>query len=247
VLAPSLILALSLAARPVVVLDPGHGGDQHGASSPDGIQEKAFALSLATRLKAMLEKEAGVEARLTRSSDVKLKLADRVDWANQQKPVLFVSLHANSMPTRRGRESTQGIETYFLSAKVSGDRARTVAARENAEVGPVKKAGNDPLAHILADLQRTEAHQDSSRAAYAVHEALVADSGAQDRGVQQAPFYVLMGLEAPAILCEVGYISHPEEGTKLSLDAYQDLLAKAITRGVKDFLSSVQARDGKGR
>jgi N-acetylmuramoyl-L-alanine amidase len=247
VLAPGLLLALFVAARPVVVLDPGHGGDQQGAASPDGMAEKAFALSLAGRVKAVLEKELGVDARLTRSSDQTLKLADRVDFANQQKPVLFLSLHANSMPTKRGRNATQGIETYFLSAKVSGERARTVAARENAEAGPRKSAGGDALGFILADLQRTEAHQDSSRAAYAVHEALVADTGAQDRGVQQAPFYVLMGLEAPAILCEVGYISHPEEGTKLALETYQDILARAIVRGVKEFLGQVQARDGKPR
>ena len=236
----SAVLLVALAARPVVVIDPGHGGDQHGAASPDGLQEKAFALTLASKLKAVLEKEAGVEARLTRTDDVKVKLAERVVFANQQKPVLFVSLHANSMPTRRQRKEVQGVETYFLSARVSGERARTVAARENAEAGPQKSAGSNALSHILADLQRTEAHQDSSRAAYAVHEALVTDSGAQDRGVQQAPFYVLMGLESPAILCEVGYISHPEEGTKLALGAYQDLIAKAIGRGIKDFLAQTQ-------
>lgn len=246
-LAPSLLLALTLAAKPVVVLDPGHGGDQQGATSPDGLAEKAFSLSLAARLEAVLEKDFGIDARLTRQSDVRLKLAERVEFANQQKPALFVSLHANSMPTRRGRAATQGIETYFLSAKVSGERARTVAARENAEAGPQKSAGGSALSLILADLQRTEAHQDSSRAAYAVHEALVAATGAQDRGVQQAPFYVLMGLEAPAILCEVGYISHPEEGVKLALESYQEILARAIAKGVKDFLVQIEARDGKAR
>lgn len=235
------------AAKPVVVVDPGHGGDQRGASGPQGLHEKEFALALAQKLEAALEQEAGVEVRLTRTSDVRLKLAERVEWANQQKPVLFLSLHANSMPTRRQRAAVQGIETYFLSAKVSGEQARKVAARENAEAGAVKSVGGDALTHILADLQRTEAHQDSSRAAYAVHEALVADSGAQDRGVQQAPFFVLMGLEAPAILCEVGFISHPEEGERLGNADYQQTLARALTRGIKAFLEQVAQRDGKSR
>jgi N-acetylmuramoyl-L-alanine amidase len=241
----ALFLSLALSAsKPVVVIDPGHGGDQHGAKSPDGMEEKAFALALSAKLKAELEK-GGLEVKLTRLTDSRMKLAERVDFSNAQKPVLFVSLHANSMPTRRGRNAAQGIETYFLSAKVSGEQARKVAARENAEAGVEKRAGGDALSLILADLQRTEAHQDSSRAAYAVHEALVADTGAQDRGVQQAPFYVLMGVEAPAILCEVGYISHPEEGVKLGLPDYQDTVARAIARGVKEFLGQVQARDGK--
>jgi N-acetylmuramoyl-L-alanine amidase len=243
----ALALALSLAAaKPVVVVDPGHGGDQQGAKSPDGLDEKDFALSLGVKLKAVLEKD-GFDVRLTRGADAHVKLSERVDFSNAQKPVLFVSLHANSMPTRRGRAAANGIETYFLSAKVSGEQARKVAARENAEAGQEKRAGGDALSLILADLQRTEAHQDSSRAAYAVHEALIADTGAQDRGVQQAPFYVLMGVQAPAILCEVGYISHPEEGPKLGAPAYQDTLARAIGRGVRDFLTQIQARDGKSK
>ena len=65
--------------------------------------------------------------------------------------------------------------------------------------------------------------------------------------MQQAPFYVLMGVQAPAILCEVGYISHPEEGAKLGAPAYQDTLARAIARGVRDFLTQIQARDGKAK
>ncbi len=80
-----------------------------------------------------------------------------------------------------------------------------------------------------------------------MHEALITATGAADRGVQQAPFFVLMGLEAPAVLVEVGFISHPEEGAKLADAEYQDSLARAITAGVKVFLEQVRARDGEAQ
>jgi N-acetylmuramoyl-L-alanine amidase len=150
------------------------------------------------------------------------------------------------MPTRRQRASTEGIETYFLSASASGEEARKVAARENGEsVTPGKAAGDDPLAFILADLQRAETHGDSSRLAYALHEALIAGTGASDRGVQQAPFYVLMGLDAPAVLVELGFISNPEEAKRLGDPAYQQRLAASIAGGVKRFLAELEQRDGK--
>lgn len=234
------------AAGPVIVLDPGHGGAQGGATSPSGLHEKALALTLAKLVKATLEQELGATVVLTRDRDALVQLSERVNAANRKKPDLFLSIHANSMPTQKQRQVNEGIETYFLSAAASGEQAKKVAARENAEVGGQPKgAAGDTLSFILADLQRTEAHQDSSRLAYAVHEALIQATGAVDRGVQQAPFYVLMGLEAPAVLVEVGFISHPKEGRRLADGEYQATLAQAITRGVGSFLAQVAARDGQ--
>lgn len=239
--------ALSASAgSPVIVIDPGHGGSQDGAASEAGLLEKNLALSLARKLKVALEKEVNAIAKLTREKDTLVPLADRVAWANAQKPDLFISLHANSMPTQRQRKTIEGLETYFLSAHASHDDARKVAARENAEVPSAKKTqGHDTLAFILADLQRSETHADSSRLAYAVHEQLISATSAVDRGVQQAPFYVLMGLDAPAILIEVGFISHPEEGARLADPAYQDTIAKAVVMGVKNFFKAVEKRDGR--
>lgn len=234
------------AAGPVIVLDPGHGGAQGGATSPSGLHEKALALTLAKLVKATLEQELGATVVLTRDRDALVQLSERVNAANRKKPDLFLSIHANSMPTQKQRLVNEGIETYFLSAAASGEQAKKVAARENAEVGGQPKgAAGDTLSFILADLQRTEAHQDSSRLAYSVHEALIQATGAVDRGVQQAPFYVLMGLEAPAVLVEVGFISHPKEGKRLADGEYQATLAQAITRGVASFLAQVAARDGQ--
>ena len=237
----------SALANPVIVIDPGHGGAQVGASSPEGLVEKTVALALARKVRAILEAELKATVVLTRDEDSLVLLPDRVTLANKRKPDAFVSIHLNSMPTQRQRLLHEGIETYFLSASASGEEARKVAARENAEVGGQPKGqGGDTLSFILADLQRAETHADSSRLAYAVQEALVAQTGATDRGVQQAPFYVLMGLDAPAVLVEVGFISHPGESKRLGDGAYQDRVSRAIAAGLKKFLLEVQARDRKG-
>lgn len=247
---PKLLLVVLVAgsafAGPMIVIDPGHGGSQDGASSPGGLLEKNLALSISKKLKAKLEAELEAKVKLTREGDSRLHLDERVVFANRQRPDLFVSIHANSMPTATQRRVNQGIETYFLSASASGDDAKKVAARENAEARQQAKAANsDTLAFILADLQKAETHHDSSRLAYSVHESLIAGTQAQDRGVQQAPFYVLMGLEAPAVLIEVGFVSHPREGERLADAKYQQQIADSIAAGIKAFLSTVEARDGK--
>ncbi|MBK7860137.1 MAG: N-acetylmuramoyl-L-alanine amidase [Archangiaceae bacterium] len=235
--------AVAAFAGPVVIVDPGHGGAQTGAVSPTGAWEKDAALEISKLLKAELEAQLGARVKLTRDRDAMVTLHNRVDWANAQKPDLFISVHLNSMPTQKQRQGTEGIETYFLSAEASGDQAKKVAARENAEFHDKRPKSGDTLAFILADLQRSEAHADSSRLAYAVHEELIAATGAQDRGVQQAPFYVLMGLQAPAILVEVGFISHPDEGARLAETGYQQKAAEAIARGVSAFLQQVSAKN----
>lgn len=240
------LLAATPAAKPLVVaIDPGHGGTVQGATGPNGLEEGALCLQLALRLKPLLERTLGAQVVLTRSSDVDVALADRIQLANRARADVFISIHANSMPTRRLRSKIEGIETYFLSLAASGDLARRTADRENAEVGgkEVLRASGDPLAFILQDLARTEAHADSSRLAYAVHQKMVAATGAQDRGVQQAPFFVLNGVDAPAILLEVGFISHPEESARLKDPRYQDRLAAAIADGVKTYLTQVKPAD----
>jgi N-acetylmuramoyl-L-alanine amidase len=237
-------LARASARAPRIVLDPGHGGSQEGAKGPGGLLEKDVALQIARRVQEQLEKLLEAQVVLTREEDKSLPLPDRVEFANGQRPDLFISIHANAMPTRRTRSRVQGIETYFLSASASSDAARAAADRENAEAPMARRArGDSTLSFILNDLVRTEAHADSSRLAYAIHPRLISSTGGTDRGVHQAPFFVLSGVEAPAVLVEVGYISHPEEGTRLGRAAYQEKLASAIAEGVKAFLEEVRRRE----
>jgi len=243
----SLLACLSsrAAERPArIVVDPGHGGAKEGATSPKGVLEKDIALQIARRVREHLEKDLGAQVLMTRDEDLSLDLPERVEFSNKQRPDLFLSIHCNAMPTKRTRARVQGLETYFLSANASNATARAAADRENAEAPSARQTRKQStLALILQDLERTETHQDSSRLAYAIHPKLVSATGGADRGVLQAPFYVLNGVEAPAVLIEVGYLSHPEEGKRLSRADYQETLATAITEGVRAFLSEVRKRD----
>jgi N-acetylmuramoyl-L-alanine amidase len=232
-------LALALAARTpvfVAVIDPGHGGEQEGALSPRGEREKDVALDLALRISRRLKK-MGAKVVLTRTGDISVPLVNRAALATALRADLFVSVHLNSMPTVEQRRKTSGIETYFLSAGATDTRASAVAARENADrlAGEPEPDPNDPVAGILSSLEDAASLQGSSRLAYAIHERLVASLEAEDHGVKQAPFYVLAGARMPAVLLEVGFISHEAEAAKLRTRAYRERIADAVAEGVFAF------------
>jgi len=232
-------LLLALAAREpafTVVVDPGHGGDQEGARSPRGEKEKDLALAIARRIAQRIKKMGG-KAILTRTGDISVPLANRAAIATALRADLFLSVHLNSMPSAEQRRHSQGIETYFLSADASDTHASAVAARENADrlAGEPGADPDDPVAGILDDLQDAASLQGSSRLAYALHEKLVARLGAEDRGVKQAPFYVLAGARMPAVLLEVGFISHVDEARRLRTREYQEQVAEAVAEGIRAF------------
>ncbi len=232
-------LALALAAREpafTVVLDPGHGGHQEGALSPAGEKEKDVVLEIARRISMHLRR-AGVKVVLTRTSDIAVPLANRAAIATAIRADLFLSIHLNSMPTPAQRRTFRGIETYFLSADATDTRASAVAARENADriAGEPEPDPNDPVAAILDDLEGAASLQGSSRLAYALHQRLVTELGAEDHGVKQAPFYVLAGARMPAVLLELGFLSHAEEASRLRTRAYQDRIAEAVADGIRAF------------
>ena len=237
--AAAALLALVLSAAPpafTVVLDPGHGGDKEGALSPWGDKEKDVVLDISRRI-AQKVRRAGGKVVFTRTGDIAVPLPNRAAIATAIRADLFVSVHLNSMPTPEARRHTQGIETYFLSADASDTHASAVAARENADrlAGEPEADPDDPVAGILSSLQDADALQSSSRLAYDIHERLVEKLGAEDRGVKQAPFYVLAGARMPAVLLEVGFISHEDEGRKLRTREYQEKVADAVMDGIRAF------------
>lgn len=230
--------------RLTVVLDPGHGGEQDGAPGVEkGVWEKDLTLSIAKKVAAKLRSELGANALLTRDGDEHLFLGRRTAFANAHGADLFVSIHLNSMPTSWERQHVEGIETYFLSADASTERAAKVAGRENADDGPKRGTVGGDLSLILDDLTLTAAHQDAARLAKTVHAALLGGLHAVDHGVQQAPFVVLEGAQMPAILCEVGFVSHPEEGKKLTTAAYQEQVAEALVAGIRRFVEQSRPHD----
>jgi N-acetylmuramoyl-L-alanine amidase len=243
-----LLAALLAAAAPkaptwVVVLDPGHGGEQLGARSPGGALEKDVVLQIARRLRPKLEQQ-GARVVLTRTGDLTVPLTTRAVLANGLKADLFISIHLNSMPTAATRRLSEGVETYFLSADASDANAAAAAARENADraAGEPLPDPGDPVAGILQDLEATAALDGASRAAYALHDQLVKGLGVEDRGVKQAPFYVLAGARMPAVLLEVGFISHPAESARLLTAAHQEKIAAAIAAGVKAWREAERRR-----
>lgn len=235
----AVALALALAAREpalTVVVDPGHGGEQEGALSADGAREKDLSLAISRRIAARL-KRMGAKVVLTRTGDIGVPLANRAAIATAIRADLFLSVHLNSMPTPEQRRHSQGVETYFLSADATDTHASAVAARENADrlAGEPDPDPDDAVAGILDDLQDAASLQASSRLAYAIHDKLVGRLQAEDRGVKQAPFYVLAGARMPAVLLEVGFLSHHDEARKLRSREYQDRIADAVAEGIRAF------------
>lgn len=219
-----------------VVIDPGHGGRDPGARSPSGGWEKDVTLAIGKRFAERLT-SAGVDVVLTREQDAYVPLEERTAIANTRGGAVLVSIHANAAAGADAR----GIETYFL-APTRDRRSLEAAARENGVGRSPVAAGDAPptVIRILDDLATQFHASESRRLAQVVHGRIVREVSALspvlDLGVKQAPFVVLVGSEMPAMLAEVGFITHPEEGRRLEDPAYQDSIAGALAQGVLSFL-----------
>ena len=232
-LAPSQTAKPANPAHPLVVLDPGHGGEDDGARGRRGLLEKDIALDLARDLADELA-AAGMEARLTRQSDVFVPLWDRAKLANDAGADLFISLHLNADRSRQAK----GSEVFFLSMG-DGDRVdEELAAQENAGGKGAGPAPDNVLAGILNDLAQEAYLRDSERLAVAIQGQLNHLGGIKQRGVKQAPFVVLRGAAMPAVLVETAFISNPKEEARLKDPAFRRRVAQAIARGVQRYLAS---------
>lgn len=221
-------------ASGVIVLDPGHGGEDTGAKGPSGTEEKNITLSVALKVAERLKEKTGYRVLLTRTSDVFIPLEERTAFANRNRADIFVSIHANAAFSR----GASGIETFFLSMESTDEDARRVAAFENNSGSLVKTGGDDgggDLNDILLDLVNTSAHHESSRLAEVVHMSLCGATNKENRGVKQAPFTVLVGATMPAVLVEVGFISNPYEEKWLSSKTDQTRIADSIAEGIIGF------------
>ena len=219
-----------------IVIDPGHGGDNSGAISANGLAEKDITLPIAQSLKRALEAAMPVRVILTRNRDAELELDDRSAIANQNKADLFISLHVNSAYGR----SAHGAETFFLSLQASDEIAAEIAAIENVESSqPTENPLND-LDLILWDLAQSHHLAESQRFARFVQEELNGALGLTDRGVKQAPFRVLRGAAMPAVLVELGFLSNPEEERKLLDQSYRTQLVDALVRATLRYKAIAQ-------
>jgi N-acetylmuramoyl-L-alanine amidase len=224
-----------------IVLDPGHGGTDDGTRTPVGLTEKVLTLDIAQRL-ALLLSGAGFDVTLTRDTDSKLYLRDRVRYANQAHADLFVSIHLNWLKDGR---ANRGIETYYLGPSDDPFITELVSA-ENRESGYSLADVRQLLDGIYSDLRQ----QESRRLAAAVQRQLVAkvrevSREVRDRGVRSAPFLVLVETEMPAILAEVASLSSPEEALLLTDAGYRDRLARALFDGIRAYSLATEQLAGR--
>jgi N-acetylmuramoyl-L-alanine amidase len=216
----------------VVVIDPGHGGDDTGAKGPSGLMEKDVTLDVARRLKTRIQGAMEAEVILTRDNDRAVALDERTAIANHNRADLFVSIHANASR----RPNARGSETYFLSYQATDDDSRAVAAIENNTLGLDQGVqGNSSLEMVLWDLAQSAFLKESSTLAEIIQDNLNDALGITNRGIKQAPFRVLMGATMPAVLVEVAFISNPDEEKRLRNAEVKDRLASAIFDSVRKF------------
>ena len=223
----SLLVAGSVGAAPIVVLDPGHGGSNSGAKGP-GLYEKQLTLVLATQVADRLRAH-GVRVELTRTDDRTLSLRQRVALADRLPADLFVSIHANASPTRTQR----GYETFVLTP-----RAIEVDNRALRSDTTTPRPGIDAdIALVLDDVERAASQWEAAELAASMQRALRERRGTSgDRGVRQDAHHVLLGATMPAVLVEVGFLDHPIEGRELADPRVQAQLADAITEAIVEQL-----------
>ena len=226
-----------MARLATIVIDPGHGGEDPGARGRLGSREKDITLTIARRLKELIDAEPEMRAVLTRDGDFYVPLQTRVDKARRVKADLFVSLHADAFIRPRAR----GSSVFALSERrATSEAARWLAKKENEAdlVGGVNIDVKDRyLAQTLLDLSQTATIDHSLRLGNAVLGELGHVNTLHKAQVEQASFAVLKSPDVPSILVETAFISNPDEEKRLNDDAYQDQLARAILGGIKRYFA----------
>ena len=217
-----------------IVIDPGHGGRDYGAPGYlKGVHEKHIVLKIARRLARKIREKLHCEVIMTRTSDRYLTLEERTAFANTKNADLFISIHTNAARDRRA----YGIETFFLNLATDDD-AILVAARENA----TSTKNISDLQTILSDLMQNAKINESSRLAVHVQKCMCKGlkkrySRIKDKGVKQAPFYVLLGAQMPSILIETAFISNSRDCKRLVNSKYQDRMCDAIVNGIREYIN----------
>jgi N-acetylmuramoyl-L-alanine amidase len=221
-----------------VVIDAGHGGHDVGAVGRQGIMEKDVNLGVAQELRRYLERESDLRVLLTRDADEHVELAARAEIANGGDGDIFLSLHCNSW----FNDAAHGLETYFLSPAQT-DWARSVEAAENAAADGAAPEPDD-VEFIVWELVQNRFISSSSRLAEIIQDEVSGELGLPDRGVRQAGFRVLVGAYMPAVLIEVGFLSHAEEERRLGDRDYQRQLARAIGDAILVYRDQVGITSG---
>ena len=221
----------------VVVIDPGHGGQDPGASGPNGTREKNITLAIGLDLRRDLQQVPGIKVYMTRDRDVYPSLSQRLALARKVKADICISIHADAYKNR----SARGATVFALSqGRANSEAAHWIAERENKSelLGGVELADkNATLRSVLVDLSQTATIGLSLKLGDDVLGNLSKFSTLHSHRVEQASLYVLTSPDIPAILVETGFISNPTEERLLKTPSYQEKLALAIKDGIITYLN----------
>jgi N-acetylmuramoyl-L-alanine amidase len=225
--------------RPLIVLDPGHGGIDTGTKGPNGQMEKDIVLDFAKRLREKVETGGKYRVLLTRTDDTFVPLAERVRFAREAGAALLISIHADSLPRREG--DAQGATVYTLSETATDPAAARLAEQENrADViaGVDLKDQPDDVADILIDLAQRETKTFSVQFASKLVAVMKQTTRLHKEPVKSAGFRVLRAPDVPSVLVELGYVSNKEDLQSLSSDSWRERTADSMASAIDGYFSS---------
>jgi N-acetylmuramoyl-L-alanine amidase len=222
--------------RPVIVIDPGHGGIDEGTHAQNGVTEKAIVLDFGKRLRDRLDQTGKYRVLMTRSDDSYVALGERVRFARANKAALFISIHADALPRNEG--DAKGASIYTLSDNASDTEAARLAEKENrADViaGVDLTAEPDDVADILIDLAQRETRAFSGQFARTLSTELKNVARMHKNPLKSAGFRVLRAPDVPSVLVELGYMSNRDNLKEITSQSWQERSSEAIVQAVKSY------------
>ncbi len=220
----------------IIVIDAGHGGKDPGAVGYKKYREKVVVYKISQELKRIL-RSRGYKVHMTRDRDKYVKLSKRTSIANKKKADIFVSIHANAVGKKNAKKA-HGIECYFLSPSRSA-RAERVAAKENsADISEMNRYGKNTFLNFLNSHKIVSSNKLAIDLQRGMLGALNKKYKVKDGGVREGPFWVLVGAQMPAVLVEVGFISHPAEAKRLVNSKYRNTLALGLANGIERYFAN---------
>ena len=226
-------------SRPLIVLDPGHGGVDNGASAPSGIHEKDITLAFALQLRDLLVASGKFDVAMTREDDTYLTLNERVDLARANKADLFISLHADTFQ----QADIRGASIYTRDERAADILDKVLTEGEtHADVvaGYLPTDAQPAVADILVDLMRRQMRQQAYLAAGDIVKAMEPSVTLRRFPVRQADFFVLQAPDIPSMLIELGFMSNSADIQNLESDQWRDKVVGAIATGVEGYFTALQ-------
>lgn len=229
---------LPIATRPLVILDPGHGGIDSGAEAASGVKEKDIVLAFSLKLQDLLVASGRFDVALTREDDTFLRLEERVALARSNKADLFISIHADSFQ----QQDIRGATVYTRDENATDILDKVLADNENKTdviAGFAMPQMAPEVVDILIDLMRREMRHQSYSAAQAIVHQLEPSVQLRRYPVRQADFFVLQAPDVPSVLLELGFLSNADDRANLLRGDWQDRTAEALARGISTYFDSL--------